>query len=102
MLSPQFIEEMKAKLLEEKQRLTGDLAGMAVHTEVGEDYDENATEVQLDDVNKDVMGRMQADLEKIELALVKIEAGTYGIDDEGNEIAEDRLRAMPWAEKGIQ
>jgi RNA polymerase-binding transcription factor DksA len=34
-------------------------------------------------------------------ALNKIAAGTYGIDDEGNEIPEERLRALPWADKSI-
>ena len=101
MLTPEFIEEMKAKLLEAKQRLTGDLEGFSSHTEVGEDYDENATEIQIDEANQDMRTRFAADLEKIEKALAKIEAGTYGVDDDGQEIGEDRLRAMPWADKAI-
>jgi RNA polymerase-binding transcription factor DksA len=101
MLTPEFIEEMKAKLLEAKQRLTGDLEGLSSHTEVGEDYDENATEIQIDEANQDMRTRFAADLEKIEKALAKIEAGTYGVDDDGQEIGEDRLRAMPWADKAI-
>ncbi|MDQ3018683.1 MAG: hypothetical protein M3Q64_02335, partial [bacterium] len=88
-------------LLEAKHKLTEDLAGLSAHTEVGDDYDENATEVQLDDVSHDLMPRMQADLDRIEIALAKIEAGTYGIDDDGNEISEERLRVMPWAEKTL-
>jgi RNA polymerase-binding transcription factor DksA len=101
MLSKEFIEEMRSKLLEEKQRLTEDMAAMTGHTEVGEDYDENATEVQIDDMHQDMSGRMKADLDKIEIALSKIDAGTYGTDDEGNEIPEDRLRAIPWASTNI-
>lgn len=101
MLSNEFIDEMRAKLLKERQRLTTDLKGMSEHTEVGDDYDENATEVQLDDVSRDMRPRLEADLEKIEAALAKIEAGTYGTDDEGNEISEDRLRAIPWADKAL-
>ncbi len=101
MLSPQFIEEMKAKLLEEKQKLTNDLTGLPSHTEVGEDYDENATEIQIDEVSQDVGARMRADLKKIENALAKIENGTYGTDDEGKEISEERLRVIPWADKAI-
>ena len=101
MLSAQFIEEMKVKLLEEKKRLEEDLVGLPAHTEVGEDYDENATEVQLDEVNQDVTATMQADLEKIEKALAKIANGTYGVDDNGKEISEQRLRAIPWADIAI-
>lgn len=101
MLSAQFIEEMKAKLLEEKKRLEEDLIGLPSHTEVGEDYDENATEIQLDEVNQDVTETMKQDLAKIEKALAKIENGTYGIDDDGKEISEERLRVIPWADVAI-
>jgi RNA polymerase-binding transcription factor DksA len=44
---------------------------------------------------------MKSDLEKVSKALGKIEAGTYGTDDEGKEISEERLRAMPWADKAL-
>lgn len=101
MLSPEFIEEMKAKLLEQKERLANDLAQTPAHTEVGEDYDENATEIQLDEANQDVRAVMEQDLAKIDKALAKIESGTYGTDDDGQDISEDRLRAIPWADKAI-
>src|SRR5688572_14824819 len=101
MPSQEFIDEMKAQLLAEKDRLSGDLAGLSAHTEVGEDYDENATEIQIDEANQDVRGRMERDLAKIDKALAKIEAGTYGTDDDGQEISEDRLRAIPWADTSI-
>ncbi len=100
-LSQEFIEEMKQKLLEEKARLQADFSGLAVHTDVGDEQDENATEVGIDDVNRDLRARMESDLEKIEVALAKVEAGTYGHDSDGNPISEARLRAMPWAEKSI-
>ena len=101
MLSQDFIEEMKAKLLAEKDRLSADMAGMSEHTEIGRDYDENAQEVELDDVNSDMRGRMQTDLEKIDKALAKIETGTFGTAEDGQEISEDRLRAIPWADQAI-
>jgi len=101
MLTKEFIEEMRAKLLAEKELLTTDAAGLAEHTEVGTEFDENATEVQLDDVNADIRGRMESDLAKIEKALAKIDAGTYGTDDEGKEISEERLRVIPWADQAI-
>jgi len=55
----------------------------------------------MDEVNQNLTSRMNDDLEKIEKALQKIENGTYGTDDDGNEIGEDRLRAIPWADKAI-
>lgn len=101
MLSSEFIQEMKAKLLEEQTTLKNDLAGLSEHSEVGDDLDENATEVQMDEVNQNQIERMTADLAKIEVALQKIEDGTYGVDSDGVEISEDRLRAIPWADKAI-
>lgn len=101
MPSQEFIEEMKAKLLEEKEKLSSDVSGLPVHTDVGDEEDENATEEQIDEVNSDIRSRMNADLEKIEKALAKIDAGTYGTDDQGNEISEERLRVIPWADQAI-
>lgn len=72
MLSQEFIEEMKAKLLAEKDRLAADLAEAPAHTELGTDYDENAQEVELDEVNADVRVRVSSDLEKIDKALSKL------------------------------
>ena len=101
MLTQDFIDQMKARLEEEKQTLLKDVLGMQEHTEIGSDMDENASEVQMDDVNKDLTARMQSDLEKIEKAFQKISDVTYGTDDDGNEIPEARLEAMPWADKAL-
>lgn len=101
MLSQEFIEEMKTKLLSEQETLQRDLAGLQEHSEVGNDLDENATEIQIDEVSQNQIERMTADLQKVEKALQKIEEGTYGVDDDGVEISEDRLRAIPWADKAI-
>lgn len=100
-LSPQFVEEMNQLLLARKAELESDLKGIEPHTELGSDYDAGATEVQIDEVNKDLIERITADLAKIEVALGRVADGTYGVDAEGKEIAEDRLRALPWADKAI-
>lgn len=100
-LTQDFIAQMKQKLQEEKTRLETDIAGLEVHTDVGDDEDENASEIVMDEVNSDLRGRMEADIEKIDKALAKIEDGTYGVDDEGKEISEARLNAIPWADKAI-
>lgn len=100
MLSQEFIEEMKTKLLAEQERLSTELSSMSDHTELGS-YDENAQEVELDDVNKDMRLRVESDLQKISKALQNIEAGSYGVDEQGNAISENRLRAIPWADTNI-
>jgi len=101
MLAQTFIEEMKHNLLEKQKQLAQELVGLSTHTEMGDDEDENAEEVNVDEVSRDVIARITKDLERIEKALVKIENGSYGTDDEGNEISEERLRVLPWAEKAI-
>lgn len=101
MLSQEFIEEMKTKLLAEKERLAKDSSEIKDHTELGQEYDENIQEVELDELNVDLRKHMNADLAKIEKALAKIENGTYGTDDDGNEISEERLSVIPWADKAI-
>ena len=92
---------MRDQLLAEKTRLETDLANTPAHTDLGDDVDENADEVAIDEVNLDLCARMEQDLAKVEKALAKIEAATYGTDDEGKEISEARLRAIPWADKAI-
>ena len=101
MLTPQFVEEMKQKLEAHKAKLEGDLSGLKPHEELGTDLDSSAQEVEDDEVSRDLIARMTADLEKIDKALQKIASGTYGTDDEGKEISEGRLRALPWADKAI-
>ena len=92
---------MKQELLAKKAQLEEDLKGLSSHTELGGDEDSNAQEVEGDEVSRDVIARMTSDLEKIAAALAKIEAGTYGTDNDGKEISEARLRALPWADKSI-
>ena len=101
MLQSQFIEEMKQKLLEAKKHTEGELAIEKPHTEMGDDEEANSDEVNVDEASQDVMAIMKSNLEKINKALAKIEDGTYGIDDEGKEISEARLRALPWADKAL-
>jgi RNA polymerase-binding transcription factor DksA len=45
--------------------------------------------------------RIKSDLAKIEKAFQKIEDGTYGFDEAGKQISEERLKVLPWADKAI-
>lgn len=101
MISQAFIEEMRKKLLSSKDQLEAELAELHAHTEMGDDLDSNVDELQVDEASRDVIKRLTADLEKIEVALQKVEEGTYGTDDDGNEISEERLRVLPWADKAV-
>jgi DnaK suppressor protein len=101
MLSQTFIEEMKQRLLAQQQKLEKDLSGLKAHEELGEDLDSSAQEVEEDEVSQDVIAVMKQDLGKITKALAKIEDGSYGLDDEGRAISEQRLRALPWADKAL-
>jgi RNA polymerase-binding transcription factor DksA len=101
MLSQEFINEMKSKLLAEQERLENELKGLPTHVELGNRDDDNALEAEDDEVRRGIKTRVNADLEKVKKALDKIEGGTYGTDDEGNPIAEERLKVLPWADKAI-
>ncbi len=101
MISKSFIEEMKALLLKKQAELEMELKGLKPHEELGTDMDSSAQEVEHDEVSQDVIAAIHKDLEKIEKALQKISEGTYGIDDEGKEISEERLKVLPWADKAI-
>lgn len=101
LFSAGFIEEMKQKLLSQKAKLESDLAGLSPHEDLGGDLDSNVQEVEDDEVSQDMIARIKSDLEKIDKALMKIKNGSYGLDNKGNPIPEDRLRAIPWADKAL-
>lgn len=101
MLSQKFIEEMKQALLAKQQELQDELKGISGHTEIGDDLDAQVQEVETDEVNQDVIAAIKADLVKIETALARIQNGTYGVDEDGNEIPEERLKVLPWADRAI-
>jgi RNA polymerase-binding transcription factor DksA len=101
MLDQEFIEEMKEELLASKSRLEQELAGLPEHVVMGDDLEANEDEVGPDEANADERAIIEADLKKIDKALAKIEDGSYGTDDDGHEISEARLRALPWADTAI-
>ncbi len=98
MHSKEFIDRMKERLIEERENLTEELNSLSETTDVGEETDENATAFQIDEVNNDIAETIKADLLKIEKALKKTEDGTYGMTDDGQEISEERLEVLPWAD----
>jgi RNA polymerase-binding transcription factor DksA len=67
-------------------------------TEAGHQDDENASEVEqyANDLGETAV--LEGKVKMLEAALARIADGTYGKCKEGDDIEEDRLRAMPEAE----
>ena len=109
-LSTEFLEEMKAKLLDEKAQLESSLGRFAKPTEVPGDYqttfenigpdaEENATEVEMYADNIALEDNLEGQLAEVDGALARAEAGSYGVCKVcGKEIEEGRLRAFPAAD----
>lgn len=110
MISKELIEENKQKLLAEQKRILTVLkredvsdkefpGGMKPkYDELGNEDGENASEVENFGNQLAVTEELESQLKKIEWALARIDDGTYGKCAEGDEIEEDRLRALPTAE----
>ncbi len=116
MISKELIEENKKRLLEEQKRLQkvlnhedikdgkGEFPGdyKPKYDELGNEEGDNASEVENFSNQLGVTEDLESQLKKIEWALARIENGTYGVCAEGDEIEEDRLRALPTAETCIK
>ena len=95
------LEQFRKMLLEKKKEILEKLEAISKETEEGEpviEYYDKATY----QFSKEYKIRLEENeariLRDIEDALKKIEEGTYGICEEcGEEIAEKRLKAVPWA-----
>jgi len=61
------------------------------------DLEEQATELENQEVLEELDVSIHATLEQIDTALNRIEAGTYGVCQEcGNSIKQERLEAIPF------
>jgi|SRR6185369_16378651 len=112
-LDTQTLEELKKKLLAEKEHLEKELSRFAKATstpgnyetrieDMGTDPDENASEVEEYVDNLALENTLEAQLKDVSEALRKMEDGTYGKDENtGEEISEDRLRAYPAAKVAL-
>ncbi|MBI4713765.1 TraR/DksA C4-type zinc finger protein [Candidatus Uhrbacteria bacterium] len=115
-MNKDFIEQMKTKLLEEKQRLEIELSKFshrnpkAAETDFSADFpnlgdkeDENASEVARFSDNLSLEEELEKALRDVESALAMIENGTYGKCKYcGQEIDERRLSARPTSTSCIQ
>lgn len=108
-LNTQELSELKEKLTQERERIKEELGRIAVPAKnpddynttfdnIGNDEDENATEVEEYTDNLAVESVFEKQLKEISEALEKIDNGTYGKCEKcGKDIPFERLRAYPAA-----
>lgn len=111
-LTQEQVLHFQEKLLAEKARLEGELALLGkkvgegdyqtTMTDMGNDEDEAASEVEEYVDNLGVEANLEKQLSEVTAALSRIEGGSYGIcEDTGQDIAIERLEAYPSARKAI-
>ncbi|NTW89416.1 MAG: hypothetical protein HGB37_00695 [Candidatus Moranbacteria bacterium] len=110
-VSSEFLEEMKEALLLEKSRMEAELGRFADRTDIpgdyetrfediGNDRDDNATEVEQYADNIALEENLEGQLSEVNEAISRIDAGTYGVCVScGADIEEGRLRAYPAAKE---
>lgn len=114
-INTKTLEELKKTLLEEKIRLEKDLEKIARPVDktdgeyetsferIGEDKDDNATEVEQYADNLPVETMLENNLKDVIDALERMENGTYGICENCHqEINLERLRINPSAKTCIK
>jgi len=104
--------EFKDALEVERNRLITALSTLAVHNQVTDDWELNLAGDPLDETDESlvadaaeaaetdisILAELENEYRHIQIALQKIEAGTYGICEMSGEIIDiDRLRANPAA-----
>ncbi len=107
------LDRLKEKLLAEKARLESELSRFAKSTdavgnyetqieEIGDDEDDNATEVEGYVDNLALEDNLEGQLHDVNDALTKMDKGVYGIcEKSGEEIPLDRLEVYPAARTAI-
>jgi DnaK suppressor protein len=88
----QLVEDLKERVRQVRQRAVSNDA-----TEVVDTAESAEADIQ-DELHFSLMQMKGEMLEKIEEALIRLDSGNFGIcTDCGDEIAERRLRALPFA-----
>ncbi len=105
--SPEFTTKMKERLLAEQALLKKELGTLAEPSaeegyvarmpDYGRSEEDNATEVADYVAAAAVTKATEQRLAEVEAALARIEAGKYGVSDDGQLIPEARLKANPAA-----
>ncbi len=106
-LADSFVKECKMRLLEVKRDLLNRVRNSRMEFQMldksgGDEADQTMSLLAENDYLS-AQQRLKEQLLEIELALARIENGTYGICEETEEAIEfDRLRALPWTRLSIE
>ncbi len=95
------LEKIRKELLEKREMIIEHLNNSSAEDLNNKDGVEDAADVVTSELNRETFYKLthaeRETLFLIDLALKKIESGTYGICEEcGAEIGEKRLEAIPW------
>lgn len=112
-LEPKVVAELKEKLLAQKAQLEEELNRIAKPTgegdfetsfdNIGDDEDENASEVEEYADNLALEDTLEKQLHDVIEALARIDQGTYGTCENCNETIDiERLRAYPAAKTCVK
>ncbi len=100
-LTPNQLAKLRARLLAERARLNGSEMALTTVREARERSADEMDEAETSLVQHEALGRVAHDrshMAHIERALLKVDAGTYGVSElSGEPIGYARLEAVPWA-----
>lgn len=104
MIDQKLVQKNKQLLMAERARLQKLLRGIGPeHEELGSSEDENAAEVTMYERNVVEEHDLRRQLQKVEAALQRIAAKTYGVCARGGEeISAARLAAAPEAANCVE
>ena len=94
------VRDQLLNMLEELDDRLGKITNDVRHVDnpLSKDFSEQATEAENDEVIDAIGNATRAEVEKIKQAIVRIDAGTYGICQGcGEPIKPERLAVMPYA-----
>jgi hypothetical protein len=106
MVTPDGLQAAKAELEAEQSRLRSELVELGFGDDGGLNYDANFADTSQVTAERGeaeaLAGELKDALSDIEAALIRIDAGTYGVCDRcGAVIPQARLEAMPMAHRCI-
>jgi RNA polymerase-binding transcription factor DksA len=104
----ELLHEERARLVHDVETLTAEANELAMLREPGDvQFDEESGEGDTLAVERErdlaLSAQFSNQVEEIDLALAKIDAGTYGVCEvSGQAIPKERLRAIPWARERVE
>ncbi|MCX6808811.1 MAG: TraR/DksA C4-type zinc finger protein [Candidatus Berkelbacteria bacterium] len=98
-LSQKFLEQQQSALQDEKKRITAEIKKLKKYPDYGETSDDNAQELTEFENNQPLEDQLEQILKKVNLSLLAIENGTYGVCSKCQGMIETgRLEIIPYAD----